>query len=370
MKVNFFAPVNNLGYGIHSYNTIAAFEDLGHQATLIPPFGQIHRTNGRIEHWIGRREQFDPNAPGVMIFNEEYLTQFTGRPRIGFPVFECEKFTPLQLAGIKSCEYILTPSAWSESVLKENGVRNVRVVNEGYDPEIFEASAISQAESDSQPFTFIHVGKFEERKGTLQVVRCFFEALEREDARLFLHIANPFIHNYDALDDCLAKLGFISTNAGKTFRRMGLSIHFTNPYENVDDLALLYRKADCGIYPTRAEGWGLPILETIATGVPVIAGNWTGQSEYLGCLQKGYPFFIDGFTKEKAKDSIWFNGDRGEWRVPQDGCLIEKIRFAFKTGREYRKTEEWKSSFHDIRDFTWARAAKQLENALKDICGL
>ena len=54
---------------------------------------------------------------------------------------------------------------------------------------------------------------------------------------------------------------------------------------DIESLAPLYAVADCGIFPSRAEGWGLPIFECLASGVPVIAGSWTGQSEYL----KDYP---------------------------------------------------------------------------------
>ncbi len=369
MKINFFAPINNLGYGIHSYNTIRAFEDRGHQVTLIPPFGQVSRTDAWVERWLERREHFDPNAPGVMIFNEEFLTQFTGKPRIGFPVFECEKFTPLQIACMKSCDYIFTPTAWAADILRKSGIGNVRIVNEGFDPQIFKDSDTSESEIQQMPFTFVHVGKFEERKGTLQLIECFFKALEHETARLLLHIHNPFIETYLPIDEILERLGFISTNNGLTWRRMGLSIHFTQPFSKTEDLAALYKVADCGLYPTRAEGWGLPILETLVTGVPVIAGYWTGQTEYMSALGD-YPFYIDKFRKEMARDNMWFQGGRGHWNVPESSDLIHKIKLAFKTAREYRKTDSWKEKVSRVRNFTWASAGAQLETALKDICGL
>ena len=38
-----------------------------------------------------------------------------------------------------------------------------------------------------------------------------------------------------------------------------------------DDLPALYRMADCFVYPSRYEGFGLPIVEAISQGLPVVA---------------------------------------------------------------------------------------------------
>ncbi|MBO7109686.1 MAG: glycosyltransferase, partial [Prevotella sp.] len=38
-----------------------------------------------------------------------------------------------------------------------------------------------------------------------------------------------------------------------------------------DDLPALYRMADCFVYPSRYEGFGIPIIEAISQGLPVVA---------------------------------------------------------------------------------------------------
>ena len=46
-------------------------------------------------------------------------------------------------------------------------------------------------------------------------------------------------------------------------------------------LAEMYRGADAFVLPTRGEGWGLPIAEAMASGLPVIATNFSGPTAFL-----------------------------------------------------------------------------------------
>lgn len=372
MKVNFFAPINDLGFGIHSYNTIREFEKRGHQTTLVTPFNRIGFETPEVKRWLANQLKFEPNDPGIMIFNEEYLSQFCGNPRIGFPVFELETFTPVQIAMIKACDFVFTPTKWGQKILVQNGipVYKTRIVNEGFDPEVFLDYHASDAEKAGEPFTFVHVGKFEARKGTLQMIECFFQALERETARLLLHIHNPFLTDYAPINELVNELGFTSVNGGSIWRRAGLSIHFSQPFERHSYVSNLYLRADCGLYPTRAEGWGLPILETLATGVPCVVGNWTGQTEYINADSYPEELLLVNPMRVLASDNMWFFGDRGHWNVPTDGQLMDAIRFAFMNARTIRKTLAWKETVAGFRQFTWERAALQLEVAIKDVCGL
>lgn len=43
----------------------------------------------------------------------------------------------------------------------------------------------------------------------------------------------------------------------------------------------LYKRADAFVLPSRGEGWGRPHLEALSMGLPVIATNWSGPTEFL-----------------------------------------------------------------------------------------
>jgi glycosyltransferase involved in cell wall biosynthesis len=64
---------------------------------------------------------------------------------------------------------------------------------------------------------------------------------------------------------------------------LGIAEHVvTVGHADHDDIALAYNAADVLIYPSSYEGFGLPVLEAMACGTPVIALNNTAFPEFAG----------------------------------------------------------------------------------------
>jgi glycosyltransferase involved in cell wall biosynthesis len=54
------------------------------------------------------------------------------------------------------------------------------------------------------------------------------------------------------------------------------------PYQTADDLVALYAGATLTVYPSRIEGWGLPVTESLALGTPVLTSNTSSMPEAGG----------------------------------------------------------------------------------------
>jgi len=94
-----------------------------------------------------------------------------------------------------------------------------------------------------------------------------------------------------------------------------------------DDLPALYRMADCFVYPSRYEGFGIPIIEAISQGLPVVA--CTGS-----CLEEaGGPdsLYVDPDDEEamaQAISQVLFGAPGREQRVERSRQYIRKFENA------------------------------------------
>ena len=62
-------------------------------------------------------------------------------------------------------------------------------------------------------------------------------------------------------------------------------VHFLHGVPDAD-LQALYRMADVFVYPSRYEGFGIPVIEAIHSGLPVVAatGSCLEEAGGPGCL--------------------------------------------------------------------------------------
>ena len=110
----------------------------------------------------------------------------------------------------------------------------------------------------------------------------------------------------------------------------------------VGELRLLYSQADVFVFPSVYEGFGMPVLEAMACGAPVITAKTTALPEVAGDAA----VLINPVEVEELADAIV--------RVLEEPELRESLRA---------------KGFERVKRFTWERAARQTLAVYRDVCG-
>ncbi|TCO90006.1 glycosyltransferase involved in cell wall biosynthesis [Bacteroides heparinolyticus] len=115
----------------------------------------------------------------------------------------------------------------------------------------------------------LFLGNTDPRKNTRGVLRSYHEYLNRSKRKLRL-IVTGLEQTY--VESLLADMGIDSCAA---------HIVYTG-YVPGEDLPALYNRAYAFLFPSIKEGFGIPILEAMACGTPVITGNTSAMPEVAG----------------------------------------------------------------------------------------
>lgn len=104
-------------------------------------------------------------------------------------------------------------------------------------------------------------------------------------------------------------------------------------------LGHLYRKAACFVYPSLYEGFGLPPLEAMSVGCPVISSNTSSMPEVIGDAGALFdPLSID--SMRNTIESVVYSKVRTEELIQKGGERVKMFTWkdcAAKTLEAYRK---------------------------------
>ena len=306
MKINLYAAINGSGYGVVVSNMFRSLLNIPEtNISYFPVATNCTQARNDQEHALiiqALREahSFDAHAPCLKIWHQHDLASRIGKGAYyAHPIFELDTFSNQELSHLRVPDSIFVSSHWAQQILEDNKITTPSfVIPLGVDLSIFNKDILYSRAQYAEKYDFLNVGKWEIRKGHDVLREIFDKAFPTEtDVELWI-LASEMIH-YSNPEELEAWKKRYESDRIKVIP--GLS--------SQQEVAGLMSMCDCGIYPSRAEGWNLELLEMMAMNKPVIATNYSAHTEF--CDQSNC-YLIDIDDKEKAYDGKAFQG-QGNW---------------------------------------------------------
>lgn len=335
------APINTLGYGYTGYYLTKELSKLTNISLY--PIGTIDPSLTGLESFLYNK--VCNNEPEVKIWHQHELITWIGKgKRFGFPIFELTHFTKQEVFSLNHCDHIIVPSHWAKRVIADHVSVPTSVVPLGVNGLIFN----NLNNINREPTVFFNCGKWEKRKGHDILIECFGRAFSTKDnVELWLMCDNPF------LQDGGAQWKNLCNNSPLADKIRIIPRQKTQ--KNVYDII---RQVDCGVFPARAEGWNLELLEVMACGKPVITTNYSAHTEFC---HKNNSHLIDIDSLELAQDGIWFHG-QGLWAEIKEKQKDQLINY-MKQIHNSKKSSGLLTNDNGVitaREYTWENSAKKL----------
>jgi len=189
---------------------------------------------------------------------------------------------------LRQCRHIMTNSNFTASeICRATDVTEdkISVTPLGYDPDYFNPSEVKQR-LHSRPY-LLHVGQAYPHKNLQRLIYAF----------------NAISHHFPEVD--LVLLGKPHPSETQRLKHLTSELGLTarvifKSYVSHGDLPNWYRGALAFVYPSLWEGFGLPILEAMACGCPVITSYGTATEEISG----NAALLIDPFSLMSLTDAI------------------------------------------------------------------
>ncbi len=179
--------------------------------------------------------------------------------------------------SVRRAAGILTVSEWSRrDILEASGLEEsrVRAVYNGLDPAFFlrpseaEISAALDRLGVRRPYVLAVAGDNSPKKNLPNLVRAVARLPKEFAGTMLVNVGRP---RYDqaGFEGLVSELGL--SERVKAVGRVA-----------DDDLRALYAGAELTAYPSLYEGFGFPIVESMAAGTPVVTSNTSSMPEVAG----------------------------------------------------------------------------------------
>lgn len=215
--------------------------------------------------------------------NKGFLRSPTIRTVHHIDTFRSKKLLDFQEKAVRYCDHKMVVSRYWQRYLKEKLNINAYLTYNGIETNLFnpnvDGEGVREKHGLGDRSLVLFVGGLEPRKG-LEYLLMAMELVEKKVPEVQLIV--------------VGKGAFSSYRGEKTFfnvliKRLGIEdcVEFVFDIDD-KELAKYYAACDVFTLPSRMEGWGLSIMEAMATGKPVVSTNVGGIPELVENKVNGY----------------------------------------------------------------------------------
>lgn len=261
MSLNWYGWMNPLsGYGIVNLEYATALERIGVDVSVGwerqgdmygPSYEMLTDEQKKLlnKPFAKQRIGIIKTTPQLFHYNKSDF-------RIGYTMVENTKIGEGWVEMCNRMDAIFVPSKYLVKVFQDCGVKvPIRCVKQGIDSRKF--PYLKREKKDI--FTFGTIGHMDERKNWKDLIQAFCsEFSPHEPVRLVIKNSNKYFQHFLFRDP---------------------RIRVVNKNLTYEEILNLYSLFDCFVFPSHAEGSGLPPREAMATGLPTILTNWSGLEE-------------------------------------------------------------------------------------------
>lgn len=377
------------GYGVHARQVARWLFDLADKTGNIDvvteplPWGatpwlvDVYAHDGLVGRLIqaaGKRDKYDVSLQ-LQLPNE--WNPFLADYNVGLTAgVEGDVCNPAWIPAINRMDLVIVPSEFVKSVFTNTGEvkTKIAVVPEAFidaiaKPEIPEID-LSEIKTD---FNFLMFGQItgnnpeNDRKNLFYTVKWLCEQFaDNPNVGVVVktNTGRQTVVDRIRTTNLLAQLT-MEVKKGAEFPK----IYLLHGDMSDDEVAALYRhpKIKALVAPTRGEGFGLPILEAAASGLPVIATGWSAHTEFLN---KGkyvkLDYRLEQIHPSRADNQIWM--PNAKWANVKEDDFKHRVK---KFVESPQLPQQWAKELSETlkREYSFESVAAQYTEVLKDVLG-